>query len=84
MHAHKNDTQVYYSVIATGLKQFMFVQARQLITENGLILSDLEQDPVLDVTIDGADEADEQLTLIKGKQMFHVCGMWPLTQTSVL
>ena len=49
-----------------------------------MILSDLEQDPVLDVTIDGADEADEQLTLIKGKQMFHVCGMWPLTQTSVL
>lgn len=41
-------------------------QARQLITENGLNLTSLEEDPVLDVTIDGADEADHQLTLIKG------------------
>jgi ribose 5-phosphate isomerase len=30
-------------------------------------LTSLEEDPVLDVTIDGADEADQQLTLIKGK-----------------
>lgn len=41
-------------------------QARQLITEHGLNLTSLEEDPELDVTIDGADEADKQLTLIKG------------------
>ncbi|KAG1651880.1 Ribose-5-phosphate isomerase [Nymphon striatum] len=41
-------------------------QARQLITENSLRLGDLERFPVLDVAIDGADEADKDLTLIKG------------------
>lgn len=41
-------------------------QARRLIIENGLYLSDLERHPVLDVAIDGADEADAHLTLIKG------------------
>ena len=41
-------------------------QARQLITSNGLQLTTLEEDPVLDVTIDGADEADAHLTCIKG------------------
>lgn len=41
-------------------------QAKQLILENGLILSDLEGRSAVDVTIDGADEVDEQLTLIKG------------------
>jgi len=41
-------------------------QARQLILDAGLFLSDLEREPVVDVTIDGCDECDEQLTLIKG------------------
>lgn len=61
-------------------------QARQLIQQHGLVLSDLETDPRffvclsrnnltiactcllcrIDVTIDGCDEADDALTLIKG------------------
>lgn len=41
-------------------------QAAQLIIKHGLILSSLDITPVLDVGIDGADEADENLTLIKG------------------
>ncbi|XP_071506595.1 ribose-5-phosphate isomerase-like [Diadema antillarum] len=41
-------------------------QAKQLIVENGLTLSDLERTPELDVAIDGADEVDSCLTLIKG------------------
>nr|CAG4637951.1 EOG090X0ACL [Chydorus sphaericus] len=41
-------------------------QAKQLIIENNLVLGDLERQPELKVTIDGADECDSQLTLIKG------------------
>ncbi|CAG2120927.1 unnamed protein product, partial [Medioppia subpectinata] len=42
-------------------------QSKQLIRDNGLRLSDLEECPQLDVTIDGADEVDvESLVLIKG------------------
>ncbi|KAK7081836.1 hypothetical protein SK128_012929, partial [Halocaridina rubra] len=41
-------------------------QARQLIIQNNLVLSDLEITPELDVAIDGADEVDSNLTLIKG------------------
>ena len=41
-------------------------QSKQLIVENDLTLSDLERHPVLDVAIDGADEVDDQLNLIKG------------------
>ncbi len=41
-------------------------QARQLILESGLELVSLETHPECDVTIDGCDEADAQLTLIKG------------------
>ncbi|CAG2161863.1 unnamed protein product [Oppiella nova] len=42
-------------------------QSKQLIREKGLRLSDLEECPQLDVTIDGADEVDvESLILIKG------------------
>ena len=43
-----------------------FFQARQLIKEHSLLLSDLESDPELDVCIDGADEVDQNLVLIKG------------------
>ena len=52
---------------------FSLFKARQLITENGLNLTSLEEDPVLDVTIDGADEADHQLTLIKGGKLRLFC-----------
>ncbi|XP_061896587.1 ribose-5-phosphate isomerase-like [Entelurus aequoreus] len=41
-------------------------QARQLILQHGLVLSDLDRHPELDVAIDGADEVDAHLTLIKG------------------
>ncbi|XP_066535112.1 ribose-5-phosphate isomerase [Hoplias malabaricus] len=41
-------------------------QARQLILQHGLSLSDLDRHPELDVAIDGADEVDALLTLIKG------------------
>lgn len=41
-------------------------QARQLIQENGLILGDLDRNPQIDVTIDGADEVDKDLNCIKG------------------
>ncbi|XP_006629630.2 ribose-5-phosphate isomerase [Lepisosteus oculatus] len=41
-------------------------QARQLILQNGLTLTDLDRHPELDVAIDGADEVDVDLNLIKG------------------
>ncbi|KAJ8281467.1 hypothetical protein GJAV_G00068030 [Gymnothorax javanicus] len=41
-------------------------QARQLILQRGLTLSDLDRHPELDVAIDGADEVDSALNLIKG------------------
>lgn len=41
-------------------------QARQLILQNGLILGELETNPQLDCAIDGADEVDAKMTLIKG------------------
>jgi ribose 5-phosphate isomerase A len=41
-------------------------QARQLIVENGLTLGSLDQYPEIDLDIDGADEIDKSLNLIKG------------------
>ncbi|XP_059422931.1 ribose-5-phosphate isomerase-like [Carassius carassius] len=41
-------------------------QARQLILQHGLTLSNLDGHPELDVAINGADEVDAALTLIKG------------------
>ncbi|XP_054016577.1 ribose-5-phosphate isomerase [Hylaeus anthracinus] len=41
-------------------------QARQLILNNHLTLGDLETYPKLDCAIDGADEVDSQMNLIKG------------------
>uniref|UniRef100_A0A8C0HDV8 ribose-5-phosphate isomerase n=1 Tax=Chelonoidis abingdonii TaxID=106734 RepID=A0A8C0HDV8_CHEAB len=41
-------------------------QARQLILQNDLSLSDLDRHPELDVAFDGADEVDSDLSLIKG------------------
>ncbi|XP_005107137.1 ribose-5-phosphate isomerase isoform X2 [Aplysia californica] len=41
-------------------------QARQLIQDHGLTLGSLETSPEIDVAIDGADEVDDNLYLIKG------------------
>jgi len=41
-------------------------QAQELIIEHGLQLGDLQRYPVLDVVIDGADEVDCELNLLKG------------------
>ncbi len=41
-------------------------QSIQLITNGGLTLGDLSRYPKIDVDIDGADEVDENLNLIKG------------------
>ncbi|MHA2039516.1 MAG: ribose 5-phosphate isomerase A [Promethearchaeota archaeon] len=41
-------------------------QSYQLIVENGLTLVSLDQYPELDLDIDGADEIDKNLNLIKG------------------
>lgn len=41
-------------------------QARQLIIKNGLKLGELEINPQLDCAIDGADEVDSNMALIKG------------------
>ncbi|XP_023029809.1 ribose-5-phosphate isomerase [Leptinotarsa decemlineata] len=41
-------------------------QARQLVIQHNLPLTDLEIHPELDICIDGADEVDSQMNLIKG------------------
>lgn len=41
-------------------------QARQLIIKNDLKLGELEINPEIDCTIDGADEVDTKMVLIKG------------------
>lgn len=41
-------------------------QAKQLIRQHDLILSDLEENPLLDIAFDGADEVDSNRVLIKG------------------
>ena len=41
-------------------------QSKELIVNAGLRLGDVDQYPVIDVTIDGADEVDKGLSCIKG------------------
>lgn len=41
-------------------------QAKQLIIKHNLTLGELETNPQIDVTIDGADEVDSNMILIKG------------------
>lgn len=41
-------------------------QARQLIVQHKLSLTDLDVTPILDICIDGADEVDSDLNLVKG------------------
>ncbi|KAF1802184.1 ribose 5-phosphate isomerase A-domain-containing protein [Mucor lusitanicus] len=52
------------------LKHIVYVptsfQSKLLILEGGLTLGSVEQYPEIDVTIDGADEVDEDLNAIKG------------------
>ena len=43
-------------------------QARELILQAGLTLGDLNDNPELDVAIDGADEVDSALQCIKGEK----------------
>ncbi|KAI0051536.1 ribose-5-phosphate isomerase [Auriscalpium vulgare] len=52
--------------LATGF------QSQQLIVNAGLRLGDIDQFPVLDVTIDGADEVDPDLNCIKGGGACHL------------
>jgi len=47
-------------------------QAEQLIREGGLQLESLQNETKIDVCIDGADEVDEHLNLIKGGGGCHV------------
>ncbi|XP_073867391.1 ribose-5-phosphate isomerase isoform X3 [Macaca fascicularis] len=47
-------------------KHCLFSFARQLILQYGLTLSDLDRHPEIDLAIDGADEVDADLNLIKG------------------
>ena len=42
------------------------LQTEEIAKESGIRLSNLEEHPKIDVTIDGADEVDPQLDLIKG------------------
>ncbi|KAK9964800.1 hypothetical protein ABG768_005943 [Culter alburnus] len=59
---------IVYAVdrLAERVRQEKLNIARQLILQHGLPLSDLDRHPELDVAIDGADEVDAALTLIKG------------------
>ena len=41
-------------------------QAFQLAVQNGITITTLEEHPIIDVNIDGADQIDPQLNLIKG------------------
>jgi len=42
------------------------VQTEMLAKQAGIPLTNFDKDPVIDLTIDGADEVDENLNLIKG------------------
>ncbi|RDX49436.1 ribose 5-phosphate isomerase [Lentinus brumalis] len=47
-------------------------QSKELIVKSGLLLGDVDQYPVIDVTIDGADEVDHDLNCIKGGGGCHL------------
>jgi len=47
-------------------------QSKELIVSADLTLGDLDQYPVIDVTLDGADEVDPQLNCIKGGGACHL------------
>lgn len=58
-----NDERVF---IPTGF------QSKELIIEGGLTLGDVDQFPVIDITLDGADEVDPYLNCIKGGGACHL------------
>ncbi|KAJ1917771.1 ribose-5-phosphate isomerase rki1 [Mycoemilia scoparia] len=47
-------------------------QSRGLIVDAGLRLGDLDENPDIDITIDGADEVDSKLNAIKGGGAAHL------------
>jgi len=47
-------------------------QSKELIVKGGLRLGDVDQYPIIDVTIDGADEVDSELNCIKGGGACHL------------
>ncbi|KAF9266626.1 ribose-5-phosphate isomerase [Marasmius fiardii PR-910] len=47
-------------------------QSRELIVSSGLNLGDVDQYPIIDVTLDGADEVDVKLNCIKGGGACHL------------
>lgn len=47
-------------------------QSKELIVNAQLLLGDVDQYPVIDVTIDGADEVDETLNCVKGGGACHL------------
>jgi ribose 5-phosphate isomerase A len=52
--------KLHVKVVPTSYQAFM------LAVKNGIPITTLEEHPVLDLTIDGADQIDENLNLIKG------------------
>jgi ribose 5-phosphate isomerase A len=69
-------TTAAYAIIALGERrkhenlQILGIpssyQAFQLAVQNGIVMTTLEENPIIDVNIDGADQIDPQLNLIKG------------------
>lgn len=47
-------------------------QSKELIVKGGLNLGDVDQFPLIDVTLDGADEVDDSLNAIKGGGACHL------------
>ncbi|KZT06671.1 ribose 5-phosphate isomerase [Laetiporus sulphureus 93-53] len=47
-------------------------QSKELIVNAHLLLGDVDQYPIIDITIDGADEVDETLNCIKGGGACHL------------
>ncbi|CAG8699895.1 1994_t:CDS:2 [Racocetra persica] len=70
---NENSNQVLEEL---DLAQCVFVptsfQSRQLIIDNGLNLGEIDQYQEIDITIDGADEVDENLNAIKGGGACHL------------
>ncbi len=52
--------EIHVSAVPTSYQAFM------LAVDHGLPITTLQEHPILDLTIDGADQIDDQLNLIKG------------------
>jgi ribose 5-phosphate isomerase A len=53
--------KIHVSAVPTSYQAFM------LAVRHGIPITTLEEHPILDLTIDGADQIDDELNLIKGK-----------------